>query len=44
MNVKEFKPKIHLMKFKVFDLKPLKVNSNVLDMSEFYKGLSKGLI
>jgi hypothetical protein len=27
-----------------FDLKPLKVNSNVLDMSPFYKGLSKGLI
>ncbi len=27
-----------------FDLKPLKVNSNVLDMNQFYKGLSKGLI
>jgi hypothetical protein len=27
-----------------FDLKPLKVNSNVLHMNRFYKGLSKGLI
>jgi len=26
------------------DLKPLKVNSNVLDISQFYKILSKGLI
>jgi hypothetical protein len=27
-----------------FDLKPLKMNNNVLDMNPFYKGLSKGLI
>jgi hypothetical protein len=27
-----------------FDLKPLKMNINVLDMNQFYKGLSKGLI
>jgi len=27
-----------------FDLKPLKMNNNVLDMKQFYKGLSKGLI
>ncbi len=46
MIVKEFKPKIHLMKFLVlsFDLKPLKVNMNASDMSQFCKGLSKGLI
>jgi hypothetical protein len=27
-----------------FDLKPLKLNTNVLDMNQFYKGLSKGFI
>ncbi len=27
-----------------FDLKPLKMNNHVLDMSQFYKGLSKALI
>jgi hypothetical protein len=35
MNVKEFKSKIHLMKFSVlsFDLGPLNVNMNTLDSS-----------
>ncbi len=27
-----------------FDFKPLKVSNNVLDMSQFCKGLSKGFI
>ncbi len=27
-----------------FDLGPLKENNNALDMSQFWKGLSKGLI
>jgi hypothetical protein len=46
MNVKEFKPKIHLMNFLSlsFDLGPLKVNNKALDMNQFSKGLSKGLI
>ncbi len=46
MGVKEFKQKIHLMKFFIlsFDLRLIKVNKNVSDMSQFCKGLSKGLI
>ncbi len=36
MNLKEFKPKIHLMSLS-FDLKPLKVNNNLLDKNQFCK-------
>jgi hypothetical protein len=45
-NVKEFKPKIHLMKFLIlsFDLGPWKMYKNVSNNSQFCKGLSKGLI
>ncbi len=46
MNVKEFKPKIYFMKFKIlsFDLGPLKMDRNTSNRSQFCKGLSKGLI
>ncbi len=45
MNVKEFKPKIHLKILNLsFDLRPLKMNNNTSNMSQFCKGLSKGLI
>ncbi len=45
MNVKEFKPKIHLKILSLsFDLGPLKVNNNASNMSQFCKGLSKILI
>jgi len=46
MNVKQFKPKIHLIKNKKlkFDLKLLKMNTYCVKRNLFCKGLSKGLI